>query len=206
MTKNDNFSAFAAADEEQKKSLVNRISLLNLKEIQIAYTVDEMKEELRYLNRELKNLDPDHTDIKWDRQKYKSENSSALSACISSARSNLMKKDKNWMEDRKSNMMEEQDQQRIWKEQKFEGKMKKELYENDFFCLKGTDKYEAIKDIKFSFCNSHEGTDDDGDGDGAGIVLGSEHDDSATQGGQARVSWGGTKLERSNLRNFTFKK
>ena len=67
VTKNDNFSAFAAADEEQKKSLVNRISLLNLKEIQIAYTVDEMKEELRYfLNRELKNLDPDHTDIKWD--------------------------------------------------------------------------------------------------------------------------------------------
>ena len=120
------------ADTQKGHSIdLKRIFFLDSSEIQEAYSSAELKDELKFLNNELeKNKLPP---CKRDTRVHSTWTKAAYASCISAARLQLLDLDPKWIENRKDEMWELNDMQRMSKERAYQERLESEL-ENKFFC------------------------------------------------------------------------
>ena len=160
-----------------------------------AYKTTGLKDELKILNDELKKKNLPK--VKRDTRVHKTWNKAVYASCISAARLQLLDVDKNWIENRKVELWESNDMQRMSKERVYQEKLKSEL-ENKFFCLKDTQKYNEQRNANlndlhcytFNCPQSNENENesnnsmvDEHAGSSQQIVFSSDDDDDTHDGG-----------------------
>lgn len=124
--------------EENREARINRIAMTGIKKLMQAYNGEDMKVEYNKLNRMLENIGCPI--IRRDPKKYKSWTKEAYAVSISEQRILLNEKDPNWLQQRQSDMTEENHTAKLFQAQNFEEDVNKEL-ENQFFTLNNTAAY-----------------------------------------------------------------
>ena len=90
-----------------------------------SYTLEEMKDEFKLLNNELKKRKL--TEVKRDKRLHKKYNKAAYALCIGEARLELLNIDENWIEKRNDEMWEKSNMSCMSKVRIFKEKVKSEL-------------------------------------------------------------------------------
>ena len=186
-----------AEDEKDFHLEMERVCLLDMLQINDAYTVNEMKQEMKYLNAQLKKVGK--KEVKRDTHVYKTPSKASFASCVAKARLELLDMDNDFVEKRKVDIFEKHDMKRMAKEREFSKKVDAEL-QNSFFCLKGVKEYEEMKNNESSFSFSFRSK-EIFENRAASIVMSDESDceDNNRRKGsnnidKTRESVGGTKL------------
>lgn len=184
--------------DETSNLHVDRVGFLDIGRIVGAYNARELKDELKFLNAELKKNDLE--EVKKDNRVYKSYTKEALASCIVAARLKLDHLDREWMRKRKEDLWEANDMRRIFREGEFAQKSEAEL-ENKFFSLEGTAPASDIEDT-FNFelnGAAYEGA----VARGATIII-QEDDEHDAPPVNSRISIGATKLMETYGGSFSW--
>ena len=192
-----------ADDEEGFNIEMERITFLNDLDIKSAYTVKELKEELKFLNNELEKLGKEK--VTKDPRKHPGQwNKNSYACCIATARLSLLDADKDFSEKRRTEIWEKHDMRRMSKEREFCKKVNAEL-NNPFFSFKGIKQYEDMKadngndqafsvfKFRSSAASPTNENENENVGNNDGIVL-SDSDCDEDSSNKARESIGGTHL------------
>lgn len=141
------------SEEQRQQVNEKRIQELDALQITKLYSSDEIREEYKFLNDELKKLKL--PEVKRDTRVYKNWTKPAYALCISTARLRLLDHDKEWIDNRLKSIKETYDQELISKHERFIENVRSEL-RNDFFCFKETNTYKNFKDrnIQYYFASS----------------------------------------------------
>ena len=102
-----------ADNEEHFNIEMERVSFLRESDIKDSYTVKETKEEMAYLNTELKKFGED--EVKRDPCVYKTPSKASFACCMSKARLYLLDIDKDFVKKRKIEIFEKYDMQQMAK-------------------------------------------------------------------------------------------
>ena len=183
------------ADEKAFNVDMKRVLLLDATEIKDSYSVNELKDEMKFLNSELTKAGKEK--VVKDNRVHKTYNKAAYAFCVAKARLQLLDNDKEWAEKRKQDLWEKHDMERLKRDRDYNARVENEL-RNKFFCLQGLKQYDEFKanqDCCFYFVNSQstsiQTNENTNARDEGGTIVFDDDDENVVRG---RVSLGATNL------------